>query len=303
MSELEDSIWTIKYRPDNFDDLILEEKNSIINFINSKSIPSFLFYSNRPGTGKTSCAKLIISELDCDSLIINSSKERGIDIIRDKISTFASSLSSNPNTKRCVFLDEADGLTGQAQDSLKNLMETYSDNCFFIFSCNDFNKIIEPIRSRCDCKVNFGIPNKTAIKVRLEEICELENYSKYTDESLDNLITYCYPDMRSMIGTLQTCHFSNKELTIDTKEFEEFLSKMKSRDTEYIYKKVFSGTFKIMDFNKWIFKHIYDNCNKFNFEQLCKISRLLADTEKNWAIRANIEIIFLANIMKVMEIL
>lgn len=303
MSELEDSIWTIKYRPDNFDDLILEEKNSIINFINSKSIPSFLFYSNRPGTGKTSCAKLIISELDCDSLIINSSKERGIDIIRDKISTFASSLSSNPNTKRCVFLDEADGLTGQAQDSLKNLMETYSDNCFFIFSCNDFNKIIEPIRSRCDCKVNFGIPNKTAIKVRLEEICELENYSKYTDESLDNLITYCYPDMRSMIGTLQTCHFSNKELTIDTKEFEEFLSKMKSRDTEYIYKKVFSGTFKIMDFNKWIFKHIYDNCNKFNFEQLCKMSRLLADTEKSWTIGANLEVIFLANIMKVMEFL
>ena len=101
MNELQEKIWVEKYRPETFNDLIFGNKILILNHLkNPLSMPSFIFYSNHPGTGKTTTAKIIIRTLDCDALIINASDERGIDTIREKISTFARNMSSNPNTLR-----------------------------------------------------------------------------------------------------------------------------------------------------------------------------------------------------------
>ena len=155
MTPLHRQIWTEAYRPQVFNDVIIDKKSLIENYLKEpNTIPSFLFSSAKPGTGKTTTAKIIAKTLKCDILSLNSSDERGIDTVRDKIKAFAESMSSLEGMKRCVFMDEADRSTSTAQDALKNIIETYSDNCFFIFTCNDISKITEPIRSRC-VLINF----------------------------------------------------------------------------------------------------------------------------------------------------
>ena len=135
LTPVQNAIYTEKYRPSSFDELIGDHKDIIQKYLDKPmEMPSFIFYSNSPGTGKTSMAKVIVKALKCDSEVINSSDERGIDVIREKVSLFARSMSSNDKTKKCVFMDEADGMLKAAQDSLRNLMETYASNCFFIFS-------------------------------------------------------------------------------------------------------------------------------------------------------------------------
>ena len=301
MSELTDLIWVEKYRPSSFDNLILENKNTLLSYLKKpESIPSFIFYSSKPGTGKTSTARLIIGLLDCDSLRINSSDERGIDTIREKINLFARSLSSNANSKRCVFMDEADGLTRQAQDSLRNLMEEYSDNCFFIFTANDISKIIEPLRSRCQ-QINFERPKKDDIFTRLKEIVEQEKLT-IEDKQLTTLVDNFYPDIRYMINYLQMWDNTADKSSL-AQDNKEFLNMIKAKDIKGIYAVVYSGTFDIMAFNKWYFHYLFANYSSTNDTQICRIAVRLADTEKYWNIGANLEVVFIANILQVMELI
>jgi len=300
MNELQELIWIEKYRPIRFEDLILNKKEGLLKYLeNPKALPSFIFYSSKPGTGKTTTAKVIINHLKCDNISINSSDERGIDTIRDKIKLFASSLSLS-DCKRCVFLDEADGLTKQAQDSLRNLMETYSDNCFFIFSCNDIGKISEPIRSRC-VGVNFENPNKADILNRLEYICEKEDI-KANEEVLAKLIDTFYPDIRSVIVRLQQHKIDGLPINFDEKEFKDFLEAINKKDITYLYEKTYSDL-PIIEFNKWLFVYLFNNWQKIGLDKTAKISLLLADTEKAWNLGTNLPIVFLSNIIEISRIL
>jgi replication factor C small subunit len=297
LTGIENLLLTEKYRPSSFDALILAEKEKVKSLLaHPKTLPSLIFYSQSPGTGKTSTAKVIINTLQCDSLLINSSDERGIDTIREKIKNFVRGMSSNEELKKCVFLDEADGLTRQAQDSLRNLMETYSDNCFFIFSCNDLSKLIEPIRSRC-LSLGFDRPSKPEILTRLELICVHEKYT-VPIEDLMELLERKYPDIRSMISTLQLAIASNTPIVWDT-EYQAFLHAMQTKDIPYLYEKSFSNNFDILGFNRWFFKYLFENYKKFGLEKCSKIAMLLADTEKNWNLGANLQIIFITNIVDI----
>lgn len=301
LTKLEELVWTEKYRPQNFDELILENKNTILKYIEQpQSLPSFIFYSSSPGTGKTSCAKIMAKKLNSDLLIINSSEERGIDVIREKIKHFVISMSTN-EIKRCVFCDEGDSLTRQAADSLRNLMETYSSNSFFIFSVNDISKIIEPIRSRCTI-VNFEKPSKEEIIDKIIDICLKENIT-ISHEEIDQLIELYYPDIRSMIKILQKAQIEGK-FSLDSKDdYDLFLEKVKLKDRDFVYDKVYSKTFNIMGFNRWLFKHLWETQDKYSYETLGKISLLLADTEKSWNLSANLEVVFLANIIQISYLL
>ncbi len=298
MTELTDQIWSEKFRPARLEDLILEGKDKLKKFLDSpQSLPSFIFYSSRPGTGKTSCAKIIINMLDCDHLTINSSDERGIDTIRDKVNRFAMGLSSN-SSKRCVFLDEADGLTSQAQNSLRNLMETYSKGCFFIFSCNDINKIIQPIRSRCT-EINFENPPEREVVEFLQSICKKEDVDL---SYIEGLVGYYYPDIRSMVKVLQECKLAGKSPVTLREDFELFLDALKQHNVDYIIQSIYSTNFNIIAWNKWYFKQVFQNSEQLGLEKCVAISELLADTEKNWNQGANLEIIFLANMFKLMKV-
>lgn len=302
MNSLQQKVWVELYRPTEFKDLIFGNKQLIMNHLkNPMAMPSFIFYSNHPGTGKTTTAKIIIRELDCDALVINASDERGIDAVREKITVFARNMSSNPLTKRCIFCDEADSITRVAQDSLRNLMEEYSDNCFFIFSANDCSKIIEPIQSRC-VLINFEKPNKADILQRIEYICEQEQV-KATDKEIEDLVNQCYPDMRQMIKLLQTAKVEDKPITFNQNDYAQFLNALKTNNIDYLYNKTYDSEFDCFGCNRWLFNHFFNNIKQYDATKLADIAIRLAEVEKGWTINANVEIIFLANMLQIGKIL
>lgn len=300
MNELKKQIYTELYRPKTFGDLILSEKAATVMqgiSDNLTSLPSFIFFSSA-GTGKTSCAKVIINTCECDYLTINSSDERGIDTIREKVKLFARSLSSN-GRKRCVFLDEFDGIGSIAMASLKNIMETYSDNCFFIFTANDISKIIEPIQSRCII-VDFNNPPKPQIGQYLEAICKKEDI-KIETKDLEQIMDNNYPDIRAMINRLQEIKLGI--VLKETSNFQNMLEAIKKKDVEYISNVVFSKEIDISKFNKQMFYYIFENCKSIGLEKCGRVAFFLADTEKHSSLPINLEIIFMNNILGIMEIL
>ena len=276
LTPLHNAIFTEKYRPVVFSDVIIDKKSLIENYLKEpNTIPSFLFTSARPGTGKTTTAKIIAKTLKCDILSLNASDERGIDMIREKIKTFAESMSSLDGMKRCVFCDEADRLTSIAQDALKNIIETYSENCFFIFTCNDISKITEPIRSRC-VLVNFDKPGKGDILNRLKYICAEEEITDLNDADLNRLIGLCYPDIRSMVVKLQNYKIDKQDLFTDTNAFIDFAKAIKTKDIKFLYEKIYSGQFNILEFNKWYFQQVFDRLDKLGIEKTAQLTELLA---------------------------
>jgi replication factor C small subunit len=232
-------IWMEKYRPKEFDDIVGLD-SSIPNCIKENSIPHLLFYGS-PGTGKTTTALAIIKKLKADSLELNASNERGIDTIRNKVSNFASTMSTNGYIK-IIFLDEADALTKDAQDSLRNIMEKYASNCRFVLSCNYENKISEAIKSRCN-RFKFQLPKKEDIFNRLKYIVDIEKVN-ISNELLNLLIDKTYPDIRSAVVKLQSLHTLGREITnLDINKDALIV--------EEIFKKINEGI-KFTEIRQWI---------------------------------------------------
>lgn len=223
-----------KYRPKEFHDVIgLDDK--IVAVVEKGDIPHLLFHSLAPGTGKTTTALIIKHKLGCDTLMLNASDERGIDTVREKVKAFASTASTNGKYK-LVFLDEADSLTPVAQDSLRNMMETYYSNCRFIITCNYINKISGPLLSRCQ-KFKFSLPNKAEIKDRLAHIIITEDI-KIEDEAIDELICKHYPDIRSCINKIDALNIG-KTITVadinrDLLIIEDLFINLKTKPISYI---------------------------------------------------------------------
>lgn len=196
----ENSLFVEKYRSKTLDEYIGNEQlKQIVNkYIQNNDIQNLLFYGT-PGTGKTTLAKLIVNNIDCDYLYINASDERGIDTIRDKVQGFASAATFK--TIKIIILDEADYLTIQAQASLRNIIETYSRSTRFILTCNYLEKIIEPLQSRCQV-IKITPPSKGEVAKHIAEILEEENIN-YELEDLKLVVNKYYPDIRKILNTCQ----------------------------------------------------------------------------------------------------
>lgn len=209
-------LFTEKYRPQSLDDYIgnTQVKSKIAEYIKEGTLQNLLLFGPA-GTGKTSLAKLIVKQLDATHLYINASDERGIDTIRDKIVPFASSIGFNG--LKIVILDESDYLTPQAQATLRNVIESFSASCRFIFTCNYLERIISPLQSRC---VTFGItpPSKKEVGQHILQICESERI-EYTKEDLGQIIITHYPDIRKILNTLQGS-LKDKKLVLDTQSLK-----------------------------------------------------------------------------------
>ena len=192
-------LWVEKYRPQTLEEYVGNEtiKNKIADYLKQGSIQNLLFHGVA-GTGKTTLAKLIAKNLNCDLLYINASDERGIGTIRDKIIPFASSMSFND--VKIVILDEADYITPQAQATLRNTIESCSATTRFIFTCNYLERIISPLQSRCQ---TFEItpPSKEEVFKKLEFILDEEGMLDYVIP-IEIINTY-YPDIRKVINTTQ----------------------------------------------------------------------------------------------------
>ncbi len=189
-----------KYRPLTLDKFVGNEnlKKTIQQFLNQNDIVNMLLYGGA-GTGKSTLAKLIVHNLDCDSLLINASDERGIETIRDKVQGFASVASFKP--LKVVILDEADFLTIQAQASLRNIIETFSRTTRFIMTCNFVERIIDPLQSRCQV-LKIVPPSKKDVAKHLAGILDKESI-KFEINDLVPLVNQYYPDLRKCINTIQ----------------------------------------------------------------------------------------------------
>ena len=265
MVNTENSLLNEKYRPTTLDNYVGNEnlKSSIANQLKNNDIQNYLLYGPA-GTGKTTLAKLIVNNLDCDHVYINASDERGIETIRDKVSSFASVASFKPI--KVIILDEADFLTIQAQASLRNIIETFSRTTRFIMTCNYVERIIDPLQSRCQV-LKIVPPTKKEVAVHLASICSKEGI-EYQPAAIGSIVNNYYPDIRKMLNTIQTSSTKNKlvvddSLLVSTSYLSAVIDELKYTDKDS-FKKIrqIIADANVDDFDE-LFKTLYEKSSEY----------------------------------------
>ena len=206
------TLWVEKYRPYSLDTYIGNEhlKSKVTIYLQNNDLPHLLLYG-KAGTGKTTLAKILVKNIECDYLYINASDENSVDTVRNKVRQFASTVGFKD--LKIIILDECDYITPNAQAALRNLMETFSKHCRFILTCNYVERIIDPIQSRCQ---SFQVipPSKSEVAKHLHNILINENVTD-TMEDIKVLVDSGYPDIRRVINSAQR-NVVNGKLKLDT---------------------------------------------------------------------------------------
>ena len=201
------TLWVEKYRPSVLEGYLGNEDfiNSLQEWISKNDFPNLLLHGSA-GTGKTTAAKLVVGNINCDFIYLNCSDENGIDVIRDKVKQFASGATFKP--LKVVILDEADFLTINAQAALRNIIESFSLTTRFIFTCNFVERIIDPLQSRLT-SFSLTTPEPKSIAKRLKEILDDEKV-EYDIKDIIEIVKKTYPDIRRALNLLQGLSIGGK---------------------------------------------------------------------------------------------
>lgn len=291
------TLWVEKFRPNELKDFIGNDdiKNKIQSYIDNNDIPHLLF-AGHPGTGKTTAAKMLVNHIDCDYLYVNASDENSVDVMRDKIKDFASSVGWKKF--KIVILDECDFLSSNAMAALRNIMETYSKSCRFILTCNYVEKIIPAIQSRCQIFKMFP-PSKKEVAMRMVEILKSENV-KFNIEDVATIVENHYPDIRATIGAINLQVINGKleiNSILDTNtEYKikllEYLMIPDKKEAWKLSRQLLMDA-GIKDYSS-IYRYLYDNVDKFAKGKVSSIILVLAEYEYRDALVVDKEINFAA---------
>ncbi len=239
-------IWTEKYRPSKFNEVIGQDNitKKVESLTNSLNIPHLLF-AGPAGTGKSTLALIVVKELfganwKENYLELNASDERGINIVRDKVKNFARTKSLGNIPFKIIFLDEADALTPEAQQALRRTMENYSTTCRFILSCNYSSKIIDPIQSRCAI-FRFKLLEKKDIEIIIRKI-EIGEKLQISPEAIEPIYEGSEGDCRRCINILQSTASISPLITFEL--ISTVISSAKPKDIRTVLDYALSGDFQ-----------------------------------------------------------
>lgn len=272
-------LWVEKYRPKTLSEIVVSDdiKKTLQGFVDD--IPHILFYGPA-GTGKTTTAKVLITDvLKCQYLYINASDESGIDTIRNKVINFSQTRSID-GKRKVILLDECDGLSGSAMRILRNVMEEFSETTRFILTANYFNRIIEPIRSRC-VLITLKSDLKDCMR-RCLHILKTENVD--IGDNLPLLVGFVkdrLPDMRRIINDLQKSSVSGKLnlfTSDDTSGFvERLLEDLKNQKNIFDIRKTIIESENEFDSDfQGLYKNLFESVFNLKIKESLKKELLLA---------------------------
>ena len=260
------TLWVEKYRPSSLDTYIGNDhlKSKVSVYIESGDLPHLLLYG-KAGTGKTTLAKILVNQIECDYLYINASDVRRVDDLIPKVRNFASTIGFKDN--KIITLDEVDYISPHSQAALRNLMETFSKHCRFILTCNYVERIIDPIQSRCQ---SFQIipPSRSEVAQRMVQILKEEDVV-YELDDLKILVNSGYPDIRRVINSAQRQSINGK-LVVDKQSIVEndyklkLLEILKTQDRKNAFKSIrqLMADSQVKDYAD-LFRLLYDEVDSY----------------------------------------
>ena len=300
------TLWVERYRPVSLENYIGNEhlKTKVSKYISTGDIPHLLLHG-KAGTGKTTLAKLLVSNVDCDQMYVNASDENNVETVRNKIKMFASSVGFKD--LKVIILDECDFLTPNAQAALRNLMETFSKHCRFILTCNYVERIIDPIQSRCQ---SFQIipPSKKKVAIHISKILNTESVS-FENEQIVTMVNSSYPDIRRIINAVQR-NIVDNQLIVDTESLVQndyklqVLEILQTQDKKNAFKNLrqLLADSQIRDYAD-LFRLLYDEIESYGKGHIAEVILTIAKYELSDAQVVDKEINAMAMLIEILNII
>ena len=306
MSDIKHSLWVEKYRPTTLDTYIGNEhlKSKVKVYLESGDLPHLLLFG-KAGTGKTTLAKLLVNNINCDYLYINASDENSVDVVREKVKNFASTMGFAE--MKVIILDECDYITPNAQAALRNLMETFSKHCRFILTCNFVERIIDPIQSRCQ---SFQIipPDRKQVAVHMSNILQSENVTS-DNKDIVTLVNGGYPDIRRVINSAQRQVVDNKlvidEAMITQNDYKlSLLEILKTQDKKNSFKNIrqLIADSRVTDFSD-LFRLLFDTIDDWGKGHIAECILLLSQYQQSDAVVVDKEINIMAMFTEIIGVI